>query len=142
MPEVSPRKKPLPASETPQALFSDFSHWQTRKVKIETESGWHTIEGKCLGSLVVHPTFETENGKKDTWNLTHEPTSLMIAYTVSENESMMIGEILWNNHCIAMRGKTKEEVLAKLPAWVINWARACRDNKRCMNYAQYKTEGK
>lgn len=52
---------------------------------------------------------------------------MLVCRVAAEDDARKIGEVLWSHACLALRYKTAPEIMDKLPPWVVNWVRACRE---------------
>lgn len=97
--------------------------WIEKIVEIETVQGKRIkTKVKQYGGIWVHSALEPE---EDHWAITAASTGDRITRVSTEEDALKIGQLLWNKCCLALREKTKEGMLKRLPKWVKPWILSC-----------------
>jgi hypothetical protein len=146
--KVTPKPETAVAKTTVAPILSSRkdSPWREEVVKIlvkleDGDSEHRKVNCKVMGSLAVHKQYDYED-RDDHWDVRILHVNRSVARIGSEEDGLKIGEYLWNHCCLALREKTVEDILAKLPPWVKEWARACREAMKWVDPHPYHKEGK
>lgn len=121
-----PRPTPQPTDpKGPPPIPTDL--WHTVKLNIELiDESTRRTDAKVFGYIAVAPSPDFP-GYYDIYC-----TSInrrIMCCGVDETTALQIGYTLQTTCPMAWRGPTKEDVLEKVPKWVVPWLHACRAAK-------------
>lgn len=111
-----------------QKTAGEAGGWVRKKIKrIVVVNGdkeiWEEGEGDCLGTLAVLNSEE----KTDKFIVVHVPSGLSVVKWIDEEgEAKKIAQRLWNSCQEAFSLSTKQGVVSKTSAKVVEWLKKCK----------------
>lgn len=105
-----------------------LSGWQPGTVMANSNEGDQKVACELYGGMAVHLSFLPE--RHGVWTLTVVTVGLRVLHADTEADCCRAGKYLWDKFCLALRLKTKEEIVARLPSWVSLWAAEFRKQRR------------
>jgi excisionase family DNA binding protein len=104
--------------------------WKTSIITIETDKGKkQKVKAKLLGYVAVHDTLKRDT-KDPNYTLTAAAVGLVIAQLDIELDCQRMGHFLMSKCAYALSRKTREDIVKKMPDWVLAWIRICRAERK------------
>lgn len=119
----------------------EVGSWKDATIVVETERGKKVkVKAKTLGYVAVHGTLKKDD-KDPNYTLTASAVGLVIAQLDSGIDCMRMGHFLMSKCAYALSRKTREDIVKKLPNWVLNWIRTCRHERKYVEPKYVEQEG-
>lgn len=120
------------------------SHWveKTIEVVLDDTDKKKKVKARVFGQIAVHPSLEKSDRIRGDFTISSVTIGVCIVAVSTEADAFKIGEVLWRKACLAFREKEWQDVIAKLPPWVIPWCRAMRNAVKYLDYEPYLTREK
>lgn len=92
------------------------------------------IEADIYGGVAVHRCRNAEG----IWGVASVNCGALICWIPDQKEARKVAETLGRKCCVALKEKTKEEIIAKLQRWVLPWAKECIDQKKWLDPSTFQ----
>lgn len=147
MPKIGSAPKKKPSTPTPSQKKPTVSKpqlvWKNATYGIRcAENGSPQViqtKGRIAGG-VFGLNKDPDQKKYSGWCLTHLPTGLAIVALPEEKDIVFIAEYMYKNHVKDLISDDKEDIRAAIPLWTTQWLKACHDQDKLLDPAEFEKE--
>lgn len=130
-PAKSTRPQPVATTGVPPTFSPDL--WRSTRITVYTKhstTGFEDarkIDAKVFGSIAIAKSITFP----DVWCI-YCPTVGLRAFECGKDEqtALQIGYTLQSTCPMVWRCQTKEEILERMPQWIMPWLKACNEAQR------------